>query len=201
MKGKLMYCILYLGVPTLKLSLSPSVTEDTLIDAPSNTPKSTVKSIVNPNRIIYYTTARTVELTPYKAQKTRISPKQKLNPTSTPRQKQNPSTPSNQKVTRVTTVPSKQTLTPTQKPTAKEKAASPSNSKKTKVVSPDMQETPKSSSQPSGDPKIRMQVLGRFDSNLYQLAKDRNLLSTALKDANPENLEILLAFTQKQKQK
>ena len=176
------------------------MTEDTLIDAPSNTQKSTVKSIINTNRIIYYTTASTLELTPYKAQKTRISPKQKLNPTSTPRQKQDPSTPSNQKVTSVTAVPSKQTLTPTQKPSAKEKTTSPSNSKKTKVAPPDMKETPKSSSQPSGDPQIRTQVLGRFDTNLYQLAKDRNLLSTALKDANPENLEILLAFTQKQKQ-
>jgi len=36
----------------------------------------------------------------------------------------------------------------------------------------------------------------KFDSNLLKLAKARNLLSTALKDANPENLEILLALPQ-----
>ena len=176
------------------------MTKDTKLVVPSNIHKTIVKSTVNPNRIIYYTTASTVKLAPSTVQKTIISPKQKLLPTSTPRQKQNPSTPSMQKMTSAITVPSKQALNPTQKPKTKENATSPSNSKKTKIVSPDLKEMPKSSSKSSGVSQIKTQVLGRFDTNLYQLAKDRNLLSTALKDANHDNLQILLAFTQKPKQ-
>eukprot|EP00091_Calanus_sinicus_P000701 TRINITY_DN10629_c0_g1_i1.p1 TRINITY_DN10629_c0_g1~~TRINITY_DN10629_c0_g1_i1.p1 ORF type:complete len:244 (-),score=56.60 TRINITY_DN10629_c0_g1_i1:46-777(-) len=188
------------GIPTLKLSLSPSVKKDTKLDVSSTTRKTTIKSTVNPNRIIYYTTASTVKLAPSTTKNGFNFIKTENKPNHYSKTETENFNPSKAKVRPDVSVPPNQTLKTTQQPKTEENPRSPSNSETTKVVSPEVKVVPTSSSEPSGEPKKRTQILGRFDSNLYQLAKDGNLLTTALKNANPENLEILLAFTQKQKQ-
>ena len=76
---------------------------------------------------------------------------------------------------------------------------------KTKPTTPNVQETPKSSSKPKEplppiDSIVDLVSLRNTDEeslpNLWELANARNLLGTALKDANPENLKILLNLPQ-----
>ena len=94
---------------------------------------------------------------------------------------------------------SKQTDSPT---TLKNSTENKDQSSKSEVpkTSPQPVVSPQSSSEAKEGLTLKIETSSidykNLNSDLLEIAKNRNLLYTALKDANPENLKILLEFPQ-----
>ena len=190
--------LLTLGIPSLS-----SLTVNPTAEKPLVTKKYPVTTVTKPQRIIYFTTASTIILSTSKVFSKSIYTKQKQNVTTAPQIEKNTEIPHKETILKeVKEIPidsSRQNQSPTMLKNSTEKRYESSKSEGTKT-SPQPIESPKSSSKPKEGLSIKLETSSidykNLNSDLLEIAKTRNLLSTALKDANPENLKILLDFPQ-----